>query len=283
MTDLSPCARIVRAGDPDRFFCALLLPEPMREPALALIAFNHEIAKTRAVVSDPLLGRIRLQWWREAVEAGLAGDPPRKHEVVEPLSTMIGRHPDVVADLTALLDARETDMEAPPGTVSQLLHYADSVNAPIYRAILRLSSVPAGDLAAPWIGQLGAGWGLAGMLRAAAILAAEGWIMLPPDLLDRHGANPAVFQNGRTDKETAAAFRELTEITGRLLTEAEHAARRSGGPRAAANPGLRFALAQAAMARSHLARFRAVGFDPYDPRVLRASVRAKLSALWAAR
>ena len=111
-TQLSPCAAYVRANDPDRFLITLFAPPPLREPLFALWAFNHEVAKTREVTTEPLLGQIRLQWWREAVEEAAAGKP-RKHEVVEGLTAAIAAglgH----KSLAALIDARERDWDDTP-------------------------------------------------------------------------------------------------------------------------------------------------------------------------
>src|SRR5258705_10943546 len=66
----------VRRADRDRFLAALFAPEPARTDLLALLAFDHELARTRLVTREPMLARIRLEWWREAVaEAAGAGTP----------------------------------------------------------------------------------------------------------------------------------------------------------------------------------------------------------------
>ena len=65
----------VRRADRDRFLAALFAPEPARSDLLALLAFDHELARTRAVTREPMLARIRLEWWREAVVEA-AGDGP---------------------------------------------------------------------------------------------------------------------------------------------------------------------------------------------------------------
>jgi 15-cis-phytoene synthase len=57
-----------RAGEPDRYLAALLAPAPARPQLLALAAFLSELARVGAVVSDPAIGAIRLQWWRDALE-----------------------------------------------------------------------------------------------------------------------------------------------------------------------------------------------------------------------
>ena len=68
----------VRAADRDRFLAALFAPEPQRRGLLALLAFDHELSRTRNVTREPMLARIRLEWWREAVaEAAGAGQAAR--------------------------------------------------------------------------------------------------------------------------------------------------------------------------------------------------------------
>ena len=58
--------RIARDGDPDRALAALFAPRESRADLLALIAFNVELARIAEQVSEPELGAIRMQWWREA-------------------------------------------------------------------------------------------------------------------------------------------------------------------------------------------------------------------------
>src|SRR5580692_2883864 len=86
---LSPVAALVRQHDRDRFQTALFAPVADREALFSLYAFNYEIARVRESVREPMLGQIRLQWWREAIEAAYAGAAPRRHEVVEPLTATI--------------------------------------------------------------------------------------------------------------------------------------------------------------------------------------------------
>ena len=85
---LSYCAGQVRAHDRDRYLTATLAPADRREALFALYAFNLEIARTREVISEPMVGQIRLQWWREAI-GGVYEDDPRAHEVVRPLAAAV--------------------------------------------------------------------------------------------------------------------------------------------------------------------------------------------------
>lgn len=63
------CEALVRDADPDRFVSLQFAPADKRGPLAALYAFNIETARVREVVSQPLPGEIRLQWWRDLILA----------------------------------------------------------------------------------------------------------------------------------------------------------------------------------------------------------------------
>jgi len=103
----------VRAADRDRFLAALFAPEPQRSGLLALLAFDHELARTRTVTREPMIGRIRLQWWREAMAEAASEAEPRAQPIVESLSETVRRHDLALQHLIALIDAREEEIEGP--------------------------------------------------------------------------------------------------------------------------------------------------------------------------
>jgi len=72
--------------DEDRWLSSRYAPDEAREKLVTLYAFNLELAKVRTIVSEPGLGAIRFQWWRDAIEETGAGKPPRQHDVVLALS-----------------------------------------------------------------------------------------------------------------------------------------------------------------------------------------------------
>jgi len=75
--------------DHDRFQTGLFAPARKRNTLFALYAFNYEIARVRETVTEPMLGQIRLQWWREVVETAYAGTAPRQHVVAIALTEAI--------------------------------------------------------------------------------------------------------------------------------------------------------------------------------------------------
>lgn len=103
----------VRASDRDRFLATLFAPEPARRALLALLAFDHELARSSTVTREPMLARIRLQWWRDAVLEAASGATPRAQPVVEALSEAMRRHDLAPGRLIDLIDAREAALEAP--------------------------------------------------------------------------------------------------------------------------------------------------------------------------
>ncbi|HZQ02254.1 MAG TPA: squalene/phytoene synthase family protein [Reyranella sp.] len=103
----------VRAHDRDRFLGTLFAPEPARRDLLALLAFDRELARTQTVAREPMLKRIRLQWWREAAHEMTGSDKPRAQPIVESLSETVRRHELAAEALVALIDAREEEVEGP--------------------------------------------------------------------------------------------------------------------------------------------------------------------------
>jgi NADH dehydrogenase [ubiquinone] 1 alpha subcomplex assembly factor 6 len=82
---LSHCVREARRRDRDRYLCALFAPMPARSRLIALLALDLELARIPHTVSEPLLGQMRLQWWRDAIAEARQGRPPA-HPVVQALA-----------------------------------------------------------------------------------------------------------------------------------------------------------------------------------------------------
>jgi len=104
---------LVRDADRERFLGALFAPEPRRSALLALLAFDHELARTRSVTREPMLARIRLEWWREAMAEAAGSGKPRAQPIVEALTETIRRHGLALEAMVDLIDAREEEIEGP--------------------------------------------------------------------------------------------------------------------------------------------------------------------------
>lgn len=107
----------VRAGDEDRWLSSRYAPKPARRALLALYAFAFELARIRLIVTEPGLGAIRFQWWREALEEIERGDVPRAHEVVGALADMLAEDRYKIAALKRLVDQFEDAFESSDRTL----------------------------------------------------------------------------------------------------------------------------------------------------------------------
>ncbi|MEC9368050.1 MAG: phytoene/squalene synthase family protein [Pseudomonadota bacterium] len=102
--------RLVREQDPDRYLSVLFAPKAARESLMALYAFGCELHRIPRVVSEPMLGEIRLQWWRDALTgADTTGSP-----VADRLREAMGRHGLPVPLLLGAIDARSFDLDDQP-------------------------------------------------------------------------------------------------------------------------------------------------------------------------
>ena len=64
----------LRGLDGDLYLCHLFAPEPERGALLTLYHLYADIARIPSSVSDPMVGAIRLQWWRDFLDSVESGD-----------------------------------------------------------------------------------------------------------------------------------------------------------------------------------------------------------------
>ena len=255
-TSLSYCGTEVRAQDHDRFLTCLFAPSLLREDLFTLYAFNLEVAKTAEVVSEAMLGRIRLQWWRESLEGIYAGSP-RKHAVVEPLAKVITQHRLPRELLDALIDGRELDLEEePPRDLAALERYAAATSGNLSRLaaiILGVTDEPALQAA----NHVGVGWALVGLLRAVPFHAARKQLFLPAELVDRHELVRGDLFELRRSNALTAITKEIAARADWYLSDAETKNAFTRSNLAAVLP--------ATIARRHLKSLARAGWDPLDP------------------
>jgi NADH dehydrogenase [ubiquinone] 1 alpha subcomplex assembly factor 6 len=189
------CADVVRGADYDRYLSVLFARQEARAALFALYAFNYEVAKTAEAVSEPTLGLIRLQWWREAI-AGIYDQTPRRHEVVLALSTAIHAFNLPRNLFDALIDAREQDLNPTPfSNPIALENYADATSGHLMRLAARI--LGAGNDFDGTARSIGAAYALNGLLRAFPHHAARRRIMLPLDELRAAGVSVEEVFSGR--------------------------------------------------------------------------------------
>jgi NADH dehydrogenase [ubiquinone] 1 alpha subcomplex assembly factor 6 len=274
---LSPCGETVRRHDPDRFLTSLFAPSERREDLWALYAFHYEIAKTRETVSDPTLGLIRLQWWRESLEGAYKGAPAH-HETGQPLADAIARHHLPRPLLERLIDAREADLDdEPPGDLDCLIHYAEATGAPLTQLACHIlgGTDPTVQAAARLAGT---GVALAGVLRATVFLARGQRSRLPEGLMQRHGATRQALYAFTLEPGLARAVEDVAGAAVQRLDEARNLMAQA--PRTIGKASIA-AFLPAWLARHDLARLARQGHDPLHAAWLHPSLRRTVGLMLA--
>jgi len=275
LDDLSYCAEQVRQFDHDRFLTAIFAPAAVREHLFALYAFNIELAKVREVVTEPLIGQMRLQWWRDTLDRLYAGETVA-HEVARPLHAAARAGGVARGAFDPLIDAREFDLEkSPPADLDALLGYAEGTGAPVLAIALQIAG--GGADTAEIARKAGRGWALTGLLRALPFHARRHRLYLPADRLAEAGVRvsrlfdlkpePGLRTVVRAVGERARAdFAEARKLVGQL-------------PKAGRSPALLIELG-----RMYLTDLERAGWDPLaletrPPRRLAAARLALASIL----
>lgn len=273
--DLDAAGALVRRYDHDRYLSALFAPAAERAGLFALYAFNVEIAKTREVVREPVLGSIRLQWWREALEEIYAGAAVRRHEVVEALAAAIRRHGLPSEPFRRLIEAREQDLAPePPADLGALCAYAEATSSTLVQ--LALAVVGGGGAPAEAAARdVGVAYGLAGLLRAIPFHARAKRLYLPRAVLEEFQVNQQELFELRPSKSLSAAVRLLAELAERRLVAAR--AEGSRVPRRALP-----ALLPATIADLYLRRLRRLDYEVFDPTLAQPAPQAAWRMGWLA-
>ena len=262
------CLGEVREHDYDRFLSLLLAPEEKRPALAALYAFNLEIARIPDTVTEPMMGMIRLQWWRETLE-GLDAGETRGHQAAISLAEARRHVALPLGGLSALVDARERDLdEEPLDDMTALETYAKETSGGVMSlAAAVLGGEETVEEFRDTIDAAGIAFGLTGLMRAIPAKAAQGHVMLPVDLMRRHDLDPHGLLQGRMSDALRGAMREV----GTLARERLASARGTKLP-AAILP----ALLPASLCDRYLDIMLADGFDPFRERVEVSAFRRQL-------
>jgi 15-cis-phytoene synthase len=247
-----------RAFEMDRYLAALLAPAAAREDLLALAAFAGEIGRIPLFVTEPMMGRIRLQWWREVLESRGDGGNPIASAVI----AAVNRHNLEVDQLVRFIDAHEATLDEAPFADDQALraHFA-ATEGVLFGCALKalgpsfsLAECPQPD---DYVAATNA-YGLARLIAELPATLAAGHVLIPRDRLATHHLAPATV--------AAAAIGDTTQWRA-LLSDLIGEARRYNRSAAAA---------LAALPRMHRAALYHLALvEPY----LKASERAQWPAV----
>lgn len=165
--------------DPDRNLAVTAVPEPARAAVHALWALDEALGRVLATGREPMISRIRLAWWREALER-LDREPPPKEPVLEGLAREVLPRGITGAELAEMEPGWALLPGDQPITAEDLEAYAKARGALLFGFTARLLG------ASQDVRPAGEAWALVDLARhstetsdIAAALAAAGERRLP--------------------------------------------------------------------------------------------------------
>ncbi len=230
-------------------------------PALVMVAaLSLELAQIAPRVSEPLMGHIRLTWWREAVEEMVAGMPPRHHPLLHGLATALPptlpARTYILDQLRRMIEARAVDLD--PGPIADRAAwdaYCDGTTGTLHRAWAAILSPNftdrAGDQAAVTAHAHAAA--VIGLVRTIPSMHAHGFLRFPLPMLQAHGLSTLAPSPG-----VNALVASLVDEARAIQFSVEIAAREK--PLAAL----------LALNRMHIKRLTRIGYNPYALQPARA-------------
>ncbi|MGJ4969848.1 MULTISPECIES: phytoene/squalene synthase family protein [unclassified Bradyrhizobium] len=265
-SDAAFCAGLVREHDFDRYASTLFMsPEP-RRALLSLYAFNVEVSRIRDLVSQPLPGEVRLQWWHDTLtgheHGGAEGNP-----VAAELLLTVQRFALPVERLTRLVDEHQFDLyNDPMPTMAALDGYLGDTRGALFALAAQIIAPPFAD-ADHLAHHAGIAQGLLQVIAALPRDAAHRQLYVPLDLLARHGVGQEEMFSG---KASPAIQEVIMDLRGQARQHLDHTLELARQ----APPAVRPVLLPLALVRRDLAR-AGPRDDPFQPRS-----RSRLATLW---
>ncbi|KZV78926.1 hypothetical protein EXIGLDRAFT_743267 [Exidia glandulosa HHB12029] len=259
---------MVRERDYASFLSGQACPANLRDAFFALRAFTIELASVPEMVSNPTLGKMRYQFWRDAIKQVYEDIPPQ-HPIALGLHhavRVVGRVP--AYHLKRIVDARDEDLSRTSYmTTDDLTSLTESTSSSLLYAQLALLSLTESDQLAHAASHVGVASGLATLLRAMPFHTSQRRMILPVDLTAQHGVSQEdVFRHGPDAKGVSDAVFALATVANDHLLTARDMFKdpSSGGIPERAMPVL---AAAAVPARLYLEKLEAANFNAFAPQL----------------
>jgi phytoene synthase len=251
------CADLVRSHDFARYAATLFTPAVPRRALLAVYAFNTEISRVRELVSQPLPGEMRLQWWTDMLagsgHGGIEGNP-----VAAELLLAIRDFRLPVEPLLRLIEEHQFDLyNDPMPSMAALEGYVTDTSSALFSLGARIVARPSEQID-HLARHAGIAQGIAQVMTALPLDAARRQLFVPVQLLESHGSGmEEVFAGKQTPKARAAIDQLIGEARSHLATAFELL---DGVP-----PEARPVFLPLALVRRDLYRMSRADVDPFTP------------------
>lgn len=251
-----------------------LLPADRRAAMEALYAFCREVDDIADDCSDPTVAAIKLAWWRQEIQAIVAGSS--QHPVGLALHPVIAAYGLDPKDLLAVVEGVTSDLHPMPiADWDALDAYCDQVAGAVGRLSARIFG-PVNEPTLAYATTLGLALQYTNILRDVGDDARHGRVYLPELLMSSHGISRRAVLDLQGSTGLTGALKELADRAHQRYDEALDLL--PADQRSAQRPG----LVMAAIYRDLLRAIEDTGFDVLHQRISLGPARKVWVAWWAA-
>lgn len=221
--DQDTCLALLREGDRDRYLCALLTPKSQRGAITALYAFNMEIARIRDIVTEPMMGEVRLQWWNDVI-ANPSDGAASGHPVAMALLKAIEDYDLPRETLINMIEARQFDLyDDPMPDRNTFEGYAGETASALIQLCVRVLAGGGGGGTADAAGHAGVAQLIAGSLLLLPLHRSRGQLYVPADIVKSAGLDREEFLAGRQTTSINQALSAFVALGREHLRKAREA------------------------------------------------------------
>ncbi|KIP08105.1 hypothetical protein PHLGIDRAFT_23729 [Phlebiopsis gigantea 11061_1 CR5-6] len=268
------CRDLVQKRDYEGFLISKFYPAELQDAYIALRAFFIELAMVQESVSNPVIGNMRMQFWRDALKSLSDGRPP-KHPIALALHETTRKYKVPMYHLKRILDARVClyfELETPTHlTVDSLTTHAESTSSTFLYLLLSMVNESSSPTFSHAASHVGVAQTITTLLRALPYHASKRHMIIPAEITARQGLSQEdVFRHGGTAKGLDDAVFELATVANDHLITAREMFKDTGGK----VPGVvRPVFLAAVPAAVYLERLEKVNFDAFRPSLQQRSWR----------
>ncbi|KAI0917341.1 terpene cyclase [Taiwanofungus camphoratus] len=256
------CSDLVRRRDYESFLISQFYPNDVRSHFMALRALYVELATVQEVVSNPTIGKMRMQFWRDALRGIADGRPPR-HPIALALYDALENANLPMYHLKRIIEARDAELYTPTHiTLDSLTDHAESTASTFLYLLLSLMSLSSSSALSHAASHLGVSQGISTLLRALPYHASQGRMVIPAEITARHGVSQEeVFRKGGAAKGIEDAVFEFATVANDHLITALEMFKEEGKVPPRARPIFLYGVPT----RLYLQRLETVNFDAFHP------------------
>ncbi len=209
----------LKSLDAERYLACLYLPEAFRNIAITLYAFDAEISRIPDLVSEPMPGEVRIQWWRDLIKSdGNVGSSPLAETLLETIK--VHKLPRETFD--NYLEARIFDLyQDPMPDIGSYEGYLGETVSSFLNLIALSAGCERNTALADACGHAGVAIGISRHLSLCVHSRRRGQLFFPLSVLKKHKFDRNHWLMPKINHAHEAVVLEMTNLAKKHLEKAK--------------------------------------------------------------